>query len=383
MKKTVRNLTLVGCVGSSVFAAPFLAIGDNAELFVTADATAAYNDNILLSSSKKDDTVFTFRPGLDLQFGKDSAIKGNVDASAALTKYYDNGQLDSQLFGVAAATAYDGGGRLSLNTNASYFQSDQPTVDITSSSTLVERDTTSAGVNGEFAFSEKISMGSGFAYTKTDYKDGAGTDAWEYSVPVNVYYELTPKVDVSTGIRYTHTSLDKAIATGANQYDAYYYNVGARGAFTPKLSGSFSVGYNMRHANVAPDDPGSLGADASLSYAYSEKTNFTLGLSRDFKNASIGGASYENSQITLSAVNALTVDWRLNASVTYRLLDYTATSASYTETYVEGSLGATYIINNHLTAGLAYIYREKSSDAASSPSEFKNNVITLSLSARY
>jgi len=390
MKHLVRNLTLVGCVGSSAFAAPFLAIGDNAELFVTADAIASYNDNILLSADapgvkKYEDTIFTFRPGFDLEYGKDSAIKGNLVGTYTMTGYSQYNEFNNQLFGIGANGSYSTGGRLTLNANASFNELDQPTVDLsslTSVGKLVEREVTDAGINGEYAFSEKISVGSGFAYSHVDFEDPAYSDQWTYTVPVNVYYELTPKVDLSAGVRYTRTDQTVLAPTAADQFDSFYYNVGARGAFTPKLSGNFSVGYNTRYANRGPDDDGSIGANASLAYAYSDKTQLSLALSRDFANSTAGGSSYENSQITLSAVSAITVDWRLNASATYRLLDYTSITPSQTEEYYEGSLGATYIINNHLSSSLSYTYREKSSDAGTL-SEFQNNLVTLSLSARY
>jgi hypothetical protein len=140
------------------------------------------------------------------------------------------------------------------------------------------------------------------------------------------------------------------------------------------------VGYNTRSANVGPDDDGGIGADAGLAYAYSDKTSLTLALSRNFSNSSAGGASYENSQITLGATSAITVDWRLNASITYRQLDYQLTDQ--TDEFIEASVGASYIINNYLTAGLTYTYRDKSSDLGA-PAEFENNVVSLSLSARY
>lgn len=375
MKKIARNLTILSCFGSSAFAAPFLAIGDNAELFVIADAMASYNDNILLqtSAAEQDDVVFTFRPGFDLQFGKDSLVKGGVVARGTLTSYSDHSEFNNQLFGVGANGAYDNG-NLRLNGSASFDELDQPTVDATGGS-LVERNATAAKIDGELSLSEKISIGSGFAYSNVDYRTGGFSDQWTYVVPVDVYYELTPKVDVSVGVRYTHVDVDSA---GADSFDDLYYNVGARGAFTPKLSGSFSVGYTTRDANVGPDPDGSFGANAGLTYAYSDKTQLSLSLARNFSNSSTG-ASYENSQITLSAVSAITVDWRLNASITYRQLDFDLINQK--DDYLEGSLGATYIINNHLTAGLSYTYRDKSSDAAAT--EFNNNVVTLSLSARY
>jgi len=378
MKNLVRNLTVAGCIGSSAFAAPFLAIGDNAELFVTGEASAAYNDNITFASTNElEDTVFTFVPGFDLQFGKDSAIKGNLFGNSTLTSFSDNNDLNNQLFGVGANAAYSTGGPLTLSGNISFNELDQATVLLASTGTLIERDVTKAGVKGEMAFSEKISVGSGAAYSKTDYKQAGYPGVEDYTVPLNVYYELTPKVDVSTGVTYTRTDLDQG---GANKYDAFYYNVGARGSFTPKLSGNFSVGYSTRSVNVGPDDDDSIGTDASLAYAYSDKTQFGLAASRKFSNAAAGGDSYENTQLVLSASSSITVDWRLSASLTYRTLDYQ--NISRTDDYIEGSVGATYIINSHLSSSLAYTYRDNSSDAGA-VNEFQNNVVSLSLSARY
>ena len=376
MKHLVRNLSVLGCVGSSAIAAPFLAIGDNAELFVTADTSVAYNDNILLGApgTEREDTILTFIPGFDLQFGKDSQLKGSVIGTATLTSYSDNDSFNNQLLGIGSKVAYQSGG-VSLGANLSFNELDQPTVDVVPAGKLVERHVTNAGVNGEIELSEKISLGSGFTYAKTDYVTPGYTDSEEYSVPINAYYELTPKVDVSAGVRYTNTQLDVA---GANEFENFYYNVGARGAFTPKLSGAFSVGYNVRTANTGPDDGGSLGADASLAYAYTEKTQFTLAFSRNYSNSSSGGASYENSQITLGASSAIRADWLLNAAVSYRQLDYQV--GGQTDDYIEGTLGATYVINSYLRTSLSYLYRDQSSDIGS---EFTNNIVTLSISARY
>lgn len=378
MKNIVRNLTILGCVGSSAVAAPFLAIGDNAELFATGLASVAYNDNLLLSpdGSELEDTVFTFVPGFDLQFGKDSLVKGNVIGTATLTSYADNTNLNNQLFGIGSNAAYDNG-QLKLNGKASFNEFDQPVVGGTTGA-LVERSVTVAGIDGELSISEKISVGSGFTYNKTDYTTTGGVDQDGYTVPVNVYYELTPKIDLSTGIRYTHTEFDNA---GANEFDEFYYNVGARGSFTPKLSGTVTVGYTTRDANTGPDDDGVLGTDASLTYAYSEKTAFTLTAARGFSNSGATAQSYENTTFTLGGVSALTAEWSVRASVTYRQLDYKV-APTHTDDYVEASTGVTYVINEHLSTSLTYTFRDQSSDLGAA-SEFTGNVVALSISARY
>jgi len=379
MKKIVQNLLVLSGMGSVAVAAPFLAIGDNAELFATATSSVAYNDNLLLSrdGSELSDTVLVVTPGFDLKYGKDSAVSGDVFANSTLSSYADHVKLNNQLFATGATAAY-ASERTKLNANLSFAELDQPTPDTVGQTTLLEHHDTAAGINGELRYSEKISFGSGVSYASNDYKSSNATEQKSYSVPVNVYYELTPKVDVSTGLTYTHTELSGFIAPdNADLFDAFYYNVGTRGTFTPKLSGSFSVGYNTRNGNIGKDEDGSVGSKASLAYAYSEKTQLTLGVNRDFANSSSGGNSYETTDLTLGASSAITVDWRLNAGLTYRMMEYTTD----TRDFIEATLGATYTINEYLNAGISFVNRSQTADLA--VSEFANNVVSLSLSARY
>jgi hypothetical protein len=383
MKKIVQRLVILGTLGSAAVAAPFLAIGDNAELFATATSSVAHNDNLLLSQDGAEltDTVFVVSPGFDLKYGKDSAVKGDVFANSTLSSYADNVKLNNQLFATGATASYDNE-QVKLNANLSFAELDQPTaeqVGAITQGTLLEHHDTAAGINGELRYSEKISFGSGVSYTSTDYKSSTAVEQKTYSVPVNVYYELTPKVDVSTGLTYTHSELAGTIAAGnGDLFDAYYYNIGSRGSFTPKLSGTFSVGYNTRNGNGTTDEDGSVGSKASLAYAYSEKTQLTLGVNRDFANSTSGGTGFETTDLSLGASSAITVDWRLSAGLTYRKMEF----SNDTRNYLEASLGATYTINEYLNAGLSYVNRSQTSDQGAAR-EFANNVVSLSLSARY
>ena len=121
-----------------------------------------------------------------------------------------------------------------------------------------------------------------------------------------------------------------------------------------------------------------MGSKASLAYAYSEKTQLTLGVNRDFANSTSGGSGFETTDLSLGASSAITVDWRLSAGLTYRKMEFT----SETRDYIEASLGAVYTINEYLNAGLSYVNRSQTSDQGAA-SEFAANVVSLSLSARY
>jgi hypothetical protein len=372
MKNIVRNIIVLGCVGSSAFAAPFLAIGDNAELFVTGTAGVRYDDNILLAPDNQaiDDTIVQFVPGLVLDFGKDSAVKGTFTAQETLNAYLDNSQFNDQLGSVSFVSKYDNG-NLKLNADASFAQLDQNTY--AANGTTIRRDVTTADIGGELSISDKTSIGTGFNYTEVQYKQPGAVSEKDYGVPVNVYYGITPKVDLSAGVSYRRSDLNNGTS-----FDDYYYNVGARGEFTPKLKGTFSVGYNQRNASVGQDDDG-LGLQAGLTYLYTDKTLFTLNASNDF-SAATTGASQKNFAVTLGGQTDIAVDWKLNASATYRRVEY-QTTPSRTDDYVEGTVGATYVINSNFSVNGSYLFRGNKSDQAGAG--FSDNVVSLSISARY
>lgn len=384
MKNTVRNLIMLGCVGSSAFAAPFLAIGDNAELFVTGQAGARYDDNINLApSNTKSDTIMEFAPGFDLEFGKTSLVKGALIGSESFTDYLNHSEFNTQLASIAFNAKYDND-KTKLSTKASYDQLSQNTY--AANGATVRRDTGSAGVNGEYAVSPKTSLGAGFVFTNLDYHSTGYADEKDYSVPLSVYYGITPKVDLSAGLTYTRSDL----SNGAS-YDDYYYNVGARGEFTPKLTGSFSVGLDDRKGSggsvaVPVQDTTGLGFHAGLSYLYSEKTTFTLDTDKGFTSSGTGTNTQKNLGVTLGGQTDIAADWKLNAALAFRNIQYVGVGAAGREdNYVSAVIGATYVINTNVSVTGSYTWRENASNVPAGPGdpEFKNNVVALSVSARY
>lgn len=381
MKNIVRNFVVLGCVGSSAFAAPFCAIGDNAELFLTGKAGVRFDDNILLAPggpNKKSDTIVSLTPGVELDFGKDSLVKGVFSASETFSSYLNHSEFNTQL----AAVKFDAGysnEKTKLETNASYVQLDQNTY--AANGTNVRRDVYAAGVDGEYSVSPKTSLGAGLTYSKTQYLKAGSVGEEDYGVPLNAYYSITPKTDLSVGITYQRNNLDNGY-----KYDDYYYNVGARGEFTPKLKGSFSVGYNDRRGSgsvsgVPAKDNSGLGFHSGLTYLYSEKTTLTLNADKGFSNASTGTSTQDNTSVVLGAQSNIAPDWAVNGSVAYRTIDYKGTATGRTDDYLEASLGATYVVNSHVNVNGSYTIRNLSSNVQNT--EFGDNVISLSVSARY
>ncbi len=379
MKNIVRNFVLLGCVGGSALAAPFCAIGDNAELFLTGQAGVRFDDNILLSPggpNKESDTILSFTPGLELDFGKDSLIKGVLTASEAFSDYLSHDEFNTQLTSVDFKADYAGSEKTKLGATAFYNQLDQTTY--AANGTNVRRDVYGGGLDGEYSLSPKTSFGSGFTFSRTEYQQSGDVGEKDYTVPLNVYYGITAKVDLSAGLTISRSDLDNGLS-----YDDYYYNIGARGEFTPKLKGSFSVGYDDRKGSggAAAQDNNGLGFHSGLTYVYSEKTTMTLTADKGFTNSSSGTSTQKNTGVAIGAQTAVSAAWQFNASLAYREIDYEGTSAGRTDDYAEGTVGATYVVNSNITVNGSYTLRNLASNVGGV--EFGNNVIALSVSARY
>lgn len=371
-----RRLALLSSLSAApAFAAPFLAIGDNAELFLTARTEVRYEDNVTFSSQDEiEDEVFEVTPGVEVLFGKNSLTQGSFSVFERINSYSDNNDLNSNLTNILFDSSYDGA-KLDLGANASFRELNQNSRDARNDATLVRRDVYAAGVDGEYALTEKSKLGLAGRYDRTQYKTDNFTDQTNYTVPVNYYFAISEKVDLSAGVQYRKND----VATVDGDSEDYYFNVGARGDFTAKLSGKFSVGYNLREPEASTsDDESSIGLKAGLAYAYSPKTTLTLDLSNDFETGA-DASGIETSSVTFGARTSLSAAWSVNATVGYSKYDYLASTRE--DDYFVAGVGATYTYNEHVSFDAGYSLNDNSSDEATA--EFTANVFRVAANFRY
>jgi polysaccharide biosynthesis protein VpsM len=386
MKNSLRITLISVSLAAGSYAAPFMAIGDGAELFLTGTLGVRADDNIFLSSgtalnprlpvsatnpmnSEESDIIFDIAPGVDLTFGKGSQLKGSLTLVDLFTNYSDNSDLNTNLFSGDFVTRYDDG-KLKLGFNAGYHELNQNTVDVRAAGTLVRRDIFSVGGNGEVEISQITSVGGGVEFVHENYKRRGYTDSDTLTIPIDFYYKWTPKLDLSAGYRYRDTQVD----IGSDSTD-HFFNVGARGEFSPKLTGKLAVGLNTRNLDRGGDES-AFGADASFAYEISPKTTLQFGASKDF-GTSPTGLQQKNTTINGMVTSKISEEWSVNAGLSWRAIDY----GSRTDDYFEGQLGTTYIINANIRLVGAYVYRNYSSDLANA--EFKNNVFSVAANFRY
>lgn len=374
MKTHGRLLALLALGASSLSAAPFVALGDNAELFLTGAVVVNYDDNIYLrpgTSARPEvsDTVFTLSPGLDLQFGRNAATSGNLYFRQDILRYTDNDQQNTSLSNVGFNSLYNNG-KSKLDLGASYSESAQN--DTSAPGDIVERNLTSARALSEFGATEKTSVGVGAKFDKTDYVAGPGyRDSSIWTLPVDAYFEYSPKLQWSVGYRYRSTDLSGAAVDSKD----HFFNIGARGEFTPKLTGQLRVGYGLRKLDSGRDDS-DFGIDSNFVYTYSPKTSYTIGLSNDF-GASALGESTKTFSLSAGANTRIDDQWSWNANLAYRSIDF----PTHSDDFVQGGVGVAYILSNAVNFTASYTYRKNSSN--DSNYEFANNVFSIGANFRY
>ena len=366
MKNIIRLTLISASLVAGSYAAPFMAIGDGAEFFLTGALGVRADDNIFLSKNADSDLIFDITPGVDLTFGKDSQLKGSLTLSDTWSNYSDNSKLNTNLFAGDFVSRYDDG-KLKLGFNVGYHELNQNSVDIRG---LTRRDIFSGGGNTEVEISQITSVGAGVAFNHENYKRRNYTDSDSLTVPIDFYYKWTPKVDLSVGYRYR----DYRVDIGSDSTD-HFFNVGARGEFSPKFTGKFAVGVNQRKLDRGGDET-QLGLDSSFAYEISPKTSLQFGATNDF-GTSPQGAQQKNLTINGMVTSKIADEWTANVGLSWRSIDY----GSRTDDYFEGQLGTTYIINSNIRITGAYVYRNYSSDIGTA--EFKNNVFSIAANFRY
>ena len=236
-------------------------------------------------------------PGFEVNVGRGLS---NVDLSIItrydIVRFDEVTDLDNELFHIKAVGSY-AGSRLTVNGLVSYDENQSNGADGNDNQKgkLSASETTAANLNGEYTLSPKFSFGAGVNYNKREYKESSSADRESYTVPLDIFYELTPKVDLSIGYTYTSTEVSRTLSgvDGVDGYDKeqHFVNVGARGDLLPKLNGSFKIGFNTMDSDdpITRDGNGpegrsdrdsssSLGLDASFTYLATAKvsTQFEL-----------------------------------------------------------------------------------------------------------
>ena len=382
----------------AVQAAPLVSIGDSVDVFFNGSSSLEWQSNVFSDESGAvDDFKLTLSPGFEVNVGRGLS---NVDLSIItrydIVRFDEVTDLDNELFHIKAVGSY-AGSRLSVNGLVSYDESQSNGADGNDNQKgkLSASETTAANLNGEYTLSPKFSFGAGVNYNHREYAEGSSADRDTYTIPLDIFYELTPKVDLSIGYTYTSTEVSSTVS-GASEVSGYdkeqhFVNVGARGDLLPKLNGSFKIGFNTMDSDDPStrdgngpegrsdrDSDSSLGLDASFTYLATAKVSTNLNLNRNFDVAG-QGESTEATRVDLSANYSINTQYTATANLGYTLREYVDTGRE-DDNYRTG-VSLSYVPNQYWRFSTGYNYTEN--DSNDDGQSYEAHVINVSASLRY
>lgn len=391
MKRQTTQISLallLAAASQHMQASPLVSVGDNTDIFFNGSSNLQWSSNVFRNeTNEEEDLMLSVTPGFEVNFGRGAS---NLDLSLIsryeIRRYLDLDVLDTELLNIQANGAYRTS-RLDLSASAFFREQKSANGDFTGTiRDLVESELTGGRIDSEYRFSPKFSFGAGIDYMDTAYQspyDQQLADRERYSIPLDLFYELTPKVDLSIGYAYTDTDVS-ATTVGAAAFttEDHFFNVGARGNLLPKLTGFFKVGYRTRDIDRvgASSSDSTLGLDSNLTWAATPKLTNVIRLSRDFGVGSEGGTgnATENTTIGLSSRYAINTNYSASAFADYTMRDYSNTREDN-----QYRLGArlNYRLNEYWNFGTGYAYSENDSNQLNR--SYTDHTLDISASLRY
>ncbi|MBC2601417.1 outer membrane beta-barrel protein [Puniceicoccus vermicola] len=359
---------------SALYASPLLSVGDHADLYAQVSGSVAYTDNLTLDENNTlDDVRFIVTPGAVLEVGRGlTNLNGSLSVNYGFVRYADNTVFDTELWNVVGNLDFNGP-RYTAGVNGGYVEKQQNESDVNADKTLILQKTGFAGGNIRYRISEKFSLGAKGRFDNITYDGGNNVDRDIYSVPVDVYYEVTPLLDATAGLRYRQTDVQNG-----QDYDDYFYNVGLTGEVTEKLTTTFKVGYQTRDLTGGGSNEGTITLNSATTYDATERGSLRLFLNRDFVTGG-AGSSIERTGVRASYIYIISP--RLTADVTgsYDFNDYQDSSRE-DNTYL-ARVGASYRFNSLWSVNSFYTFRDNDSnfDGAS----YTENMVQVGANFRY
>lgn len=381
-------LSLPGLL-ASVQAGPLVSIGDSVDVFFSGSSSVKWQSNVLYDENDEiEDLLFTLSPGFEVNVGRGvSNLDLSIITSYDILRYDDLTELDNELFHIKAVSSYKNT-RWDVSGSVSYDAKQSSGADGNTNriGRLTESDELRANLEGEYRLSPKFSIGSGVKYSDVEYQDEPSiADRETTTIPLDIFYELSPKVDLSVGYQYKTSEVgevsvgDTTSGGFTDSYDktSHFINVGARGELLPKLTGFFKVGYRETDRDDRKSQS-TLGLDADLTYSVTPKVTSRLNLGRDF---GVGGEgqSTENTSVDASATYCINMHYSASAFAGYTLREYTESDNDDNIYRIGARLS--YVPNEFWRFSAGYMYVENDSDRALQ--SYENHILDLSASLRY
>jgi hypothetical protein len=372
---TRAAIVAIALLPLSASADPLLSFGEDVPLFITASASIRHDDNVFLSPTDKvADTIYLFVPGIDLHYTGGKATAG-ITFSEQFSRYASNHDLDDQLANVAANVGYQGA-ETTFGATASYAQEDQTTTTAENLDETVKHSIAAVAANLEGEITAKTRVGVTPSFTRVEFPEVGFVDSNIVTLPVDLYYAVTPKTDVSVGYSYSKTTTQNGVGDAKSDF----INVGARGQFTPKLNGQVRVGVTeLKPAAGQGASTSQVGLETSLNYAYSPKTTFSLYANNGFAPSAAGNQT-EVFSGGISGNFELSQAWSANLTAGFSQTKYLILPPR-TDHFWNLAASVSYTVNTSLNLSASYVFRKNTSQLEEFT--FDDGIATFTAACRF
>jgi hypothetical protein len=351
LKRTALMALFIAAAGS---ANAGIKLGDSTSLDLSVDAMATWVDNLYYTSAHRESEMSTsLTPGVTITH--DAVNHFKLGFWESFVNYLNHTELDSQL--ASANFSYDfeprkvvgadegagGSSRLHLSAHGSVTQiaqNDNTMLDTGESfSTVIRQDTYSAGVNGSYGLTPRISLSTGFSYGYHHFASlrNRYNDTQSFSVPITLFYKM-PGDRYELGLTYSwgYTLIE------ANQPQRLQYsnpgnqtthNAGLsfRGAVPGSakmtMHGSVTYGFRSIDDRVSFGQRGSGYDDATLNYSvglsYQVRDNIHASLNSG-RNFDVGGRAQAitSTYVRLNVQSVIKSIFQVSTYIDYRRQDF-------------------------------------------------------------
>lgn len=343
----------------------------------SAGVFTQYNDNIFLRNTQKEaDVLFGIFPGVKFLVGSDIPDENKVSLQYRMDQhfYLENSRLDATQHKLAFDVEYSTSRTSIKGTDRLEFLSS--TIGGVTINDKVDRTVWDDSYNVEYTVSGRTSVYVEASHNQVDYDrgtrlfdvrelQGTGGFAWKLSDETRIFGEA------HVGMIDLKSNLPVGDPPGRKYVGGF---IGARGNFTPKISGMVKAGFDYNTF----DDSGVLAtslSDSSLSptvqmnvsYAITDRTSVSLGYSRAQRvSVEFTRSAYTLDDITASSRIVMGSTGRLRLDVGTRIGFFEYEPAPSYATRSDRLYGAntalTYFFQTWLAADLRYDFTTFRSD---------------------
>jgi hypothetical protein len=288
----------------------------------------------------EDDFIISFSPALHFS-SKLGLLKISGSAGVSITQYVLNDDKSNIVPTTSLSVDFDDTLALKkrISNNAKIrFESTFDVGQVVGASVL-DQDLVSytyitSGLNVRYNHSDKFGLGGGTSYSHRFYQTDSNSDNkpnLDFStlpLTARAFYIYSEKLDFFTTYSFSRSKADSGNRNELTSSRTHSISVGADGQFSPKLSGTASIGYSLLDFDYEnTPNRHNIITTFNLNWKYNSKTSSDYSISRSISPTATGQSTISTT-IRTGVNHRFTDTWSGTAYVSSSLTDYIALNAA-------------------------------------------------------